>query len=261
MLVSHEVPLKSLEKSLEFNDYDYALVHLFKEYKSYYDFYKRSLSNNRIVYLDNSAYELKELYNHNEFAMHCDVLYNINKDNFYYVVPDVIGNKKETIDSFNKFKTIFNKGKKIGVCQGSTFDELIECFKFMKDNVDIIAITHECELFKQNNMSISGGLNTMQNMSKNRIYFINLLRDLDLLKDTKVHLLGVAMPYEVLSYHDIPEIVSIDTSSPIVNGILGISYNSMILEKPTTKLVDLFDKDLNELCYDNIKQFRALTKI
>lgn len=261
MLVSHEVPLKALEKSLEFNDYDYALVHLFKVHKEYYDFYKKSLSNNRTVYLDNSAYELKELYNHQEFAMYCDSLYNINKDNFYYVVPDVIGNKKETIDSFNKFKTIFNKGKKIGVCQGSTFIELLECFKFMKDNVDIIAITHECKLFKQNDMSYSSGLNIMQNMSKNRIYFINLLRELDLLKDTKVHLLGVALPYEVLSYRDIPEIISIDTSSPIVNGILGISYNSMILEKPATKLVDLFDKDLNELCYDNIRQFRALTKI
>ena len=63
MLVSHEVPLKALEKSLEFNDYDYALVHLFKAHEEYYDFYKKSLSNNRTVYLDNSAYELKELYN------------------------------------------------------------------------------------------------------------------------------------------------------------------------------------------------------
>ena len=28
MLISHEVPIELLEKSLEFNDYDYCLLHL-----------------------------------------------------------------------------------------------------------------------------------------------------------------------------------------------------------------------------------------
>lgn len=35
MLVSHEVPLSLLEKSRSFNDYDYALVHLFEIYPEF----------------------------------------------------------------------------------------------------------------------------------------------------------------------------------------------------------------------------------
>ena len=35
MLISHEVPKCLFEKSLDFNDYDYALVHLFDEDPEY----------------------------------------------------------------------------------------------------------------------------------------------------------------------------------------------------------------------------------
>ena len=35
-LISHEVPLSLLEMSRWFNDYDYALVHLFEDYPHYY---------------------------------------------------------------------------------------------------------------------------------------------------------------------------------------------------------------------------------
>ena len=33
MLISHESPISMLEKSRDYNDYDYALVHLFEEDK------------------------------------------------------------------------------------------------------------------------------------------------------------------------------------------------------------------------------------
>lgn len=45
MLVSHEVPLSLLEKSRTFNDYDYALVHLFEIYPAYKQFYIDSLKS------------------------------------------------------------------------------------------------------------------------------------------------------------------------------------------------------------------------
>ena len=62
MLISHEVPKCLFEKSLDFNDYDYALVHLFDEDPEYLEFYKNSVKNGRHVLLDNSIFELGEAY-------------------------------------------------------------------------------------------------------------------------------------------------------------------------------------------------------
>ena len=39
MLISHEVPKSLFNQSLEFNDYDYALVHLFDKDPEYLKFY------------------------------------------------------------------------------------------------------------------------------------------------------------------------------------------------------------------------------
>jgi hypothetical protein len=40
MLVSHESPISILDKSKEYNDYDYALVHLFETILSIMTFLK-----------------------------------------------------------------------------------------------------------------------------------------------------------------------------------------------------------------------------
>ena len=62
MLVSHETPISFLDKSLRYNDYDYALVHLFETHPEYYSFFKRMLSMGREVLLDNSIFELKTAF-------------------------------------------------------------------------------------------------------------------------------------------------------------------------------------------------------
>ena len=56
--VSHESPISILNVSTDYNDYDYALVHLFEEHEKYYDFFVNSLKAKRMVYLDNSIFEL-----------------------------------------------------------------------------------------------------------------------------------------------------------------------------------------------------------
>jgi hypothetical protein len=55
MKVSHESPLSLLATSRQYNDYDYALVHLFEELPDYYKFFKESLEQGRHVILDNSV--------------------------------------------------------------------------------------------------------------------------------------------------------------------------------------------------------------
>jgi len=58
MLISHEVPKCLFQNSLEFNDYDYALVHLFDKDPKYLKFYKDCVAQGRHVLLDNSIFEL-----------------------------------------------------------------------------------------------------------------------------------------------------------------------------------------------------------
>ena len=40
MKVSHESPISILEYSKNYNDFDYALVHLFEQYPEYYNYFK-----------------------------------------------------------------------------------------------------------------------------------------------------------------------------------------------------------------------------
>ena len=93
MKISHECPRVLLEESRKFNTYDYALVHKFKDDKEYLEFYKESLRQGRIVYLDNSLFELEEMFDHDEFAQWVKELGSINPDNFYYIVPDALEEK------------------------------------------------------------------------------------------------------------------------------------------------------------------------
>ena len=62
MLVSHESPISILDKSKDYNDYDYALVHLFETHPKYYNFFKESIKLGREVLLDNSIFELGESF-------------------------------------------------------------------------------------------------------------------------------------------------------------------------------------------------------
>ena len=58
MQVSHECPISLLDDSLQWNDYAYALVHLFEEHDDYYEFFKKAKLYDKEIYLDNSIFEL-----------------------------------------------------------------------------------------------------------------------------------------------------------------------------------------------------------
>ena len=98
MLISHESPISMLETSRSYNDYDYALVHLFKEHPEYFNFFVDSLKMGRHVLLDNSIFELGTAYEPDEFAYWVTRLKPTE-----YIVPDVLENTDETIQSFIKF--------------------------------------------------------------------------------------------------------------------------------------------------------------
>ena len=92
MKISHETPISLLEYSTEFNDYDYALVHLFEEYTKYFDFFKKSISQGRTVILDNSIFELGKAFDSDRFAYWIQQLNPTE-----YIIPDSLENCVEKI--------------------------------------------------------------------------------------------------------------------------------------------------------------------
>lgn len=259
--VSHESPLMLLATSKSYNDYDYALVHLFEQYPEYHEFFKQSLTEGRTVYLDNSIFELKTAFNSHEFVKYVKELYNINQENFYYIVPDVLEDCDNTIKQFEDFMKLFNQGNKIGVVQGENLDDLIKCFKFMKANADVVAISFDYSYYlegKSENMSLE------ERYMQGRIEFMNYLKDEGLLEGTKIHLLGCFLPQEFSHYPhtEFPEIVSLDTSNPVVHGILGVPYQPYGLDhKESTMLVDLIEyQGDTSLILDNVQKFKGLLK-
>lgn len=250
MRISHEVPFCLLEESRKFNDFDYALVHLFRKFPKYLEFYKESLRQGRIVYLDNSLFELEEPFNSEEFAMWCNELGSINPKNFYYIVPDSLEDLEFTIKNFKNFN--FNiPGNKIGVVQGKTPQEILECFKFMRENADVVALSFDYSFWGKN----------LEKAMEERVKFVHNLKDKGLLKGVKIHLLGCFLPQEASYYSDVPEVFSMDTSNPIVHGLSGIRYNNGLKSKIKTKLVDFINVEkISEDVYYNIKEFRKFVE-
>lgn len=252
MLVSHESPLSMLKESLFYNDYDYALVHLFEEYPQYYNFFKMCLKYNRMVYLDNSIFELGEAFDTQKFADYCNSLGCMNPDNFYYVAPDVLGDAEATMQNFESFSKLNPAGKSIGVAQGSTRDEFLKCYEFMRAKADVVAICFNYKFYGSTPLAWMMG----------RIALVSWLYGQGLLDNTKIHLLGCSLPQEFISYKHM-NIWSNDTSNPVVHGLKGIRYKEYGLDdKDHQKLIELLeanptDEQKENILY-NINKFKEI---
>lgn len=263
ILVSHEVPKKLLQESRKFNDYDYALVHLFKEDEEYYNFFKESLRMGRTVYLDNSLFELEQMFDHEEFAHYVKELGQINPDNFFYIVPDVLEDGEKTIKSFKEFKKIISKnnlpGKIIGVVQGDTLESTVECYEFMSSQADVIAISFDYSWYED---IFNKEENKYHSWMKGRQFLMNILKTRNILSTKPHHLLGCGLPQEFKMYSGGGYSVrSVDTSNPVVLGMHGIKYSDDgVNTKVSTKLVDLFERvstdEEMKIINHNIKKFK-----
>jgi len=109
--------------------------------------------------------------------------------------------------------------------------------------------------------------NPLVNQMMNRIYIISRLYKEKIIKDSHyVHLLGASLPQEFMYYRE-PEfafIKSVDTSSPIINGILEIPYEDYgLLTKPKNKIEEFMEgdwsKQIGHLTH-NIHKFKKFIK-
>jgi hypothetical protein len=270
--ISHECPLCLLEESKNFNDYDYALCHLFDNHPDYYDFFIRSSKQGRMIILDNSLFETSEMFDNNKFLEYINAI-----QPSHYIIPDAFMDKDATITNVKlwnkKYKPqIKYMGKSVGVVQGRSIQEFIDCYKEIINDVDVIAFPHRIPSDILNNFDKSSikeskelydtlvlGMHTI-----NRQTLIMRLYKEGLIDETKEHhLLGCTLPQEFLVYQNYNFITSCDTSSPVIHGIFNSLYkdnNEGITRKLPMKVCDLIDCELSdsqkEAIYANTERFK-----
>jgi hypothetical protein len=81
MKISHEVPIAYLESSLEYNNYDYLLPHLYDKHEEYKAFFVNNRSRHTIM--DNSLHELGVPYSKGRMI---SIIEEIKPNEF--IVPD-----------------------------------------------------------------------------------------------------------------------------------------------------------------------------
>lgn len=259
-LISHETPLALLTDSLQYNDYDYCLVHLMEQEPEYADFFIKSSEMGRRILLDTSIFELGEAFDLEKYAGWIRRLWPAE-----YILPDVLEDYQATIENSKNFIEKYPDlpGTKIGVVQGKNYDEILKCYQALDRelNIDKIAFSFDYSYYKE----LFPHPNKWVSFMMGRVQVINMLMSSGVLNKNKPHhLLGCSNPLE-FSFYKHPQfnfIKSIDTSSPIVHGLHKVFYSGQIgdWEKETTKLADLIkatpDEQQKAVIYYNIKEFR-----
>lgn len=255
MKVSHEVPFEMMSQSRLFNDFDYALVHLFPENPLYFNFFKESLEKGREVILDNSVFELGKPVSGDFYKKWISELKPT-----YFIAPDKFGDSKFTIGSIKEW-SVFSKEsgfKMIGVIQGLTVEEMISTYKEIEPYCDKVAFSFAQPLFK--NLIKT---NSDDDYVFGRVYLINKLLNENVINVNKPHhLLGCSLPQEMCFYkHPLFSFIeSVDSSSPVLHGYEGVFYNKTGLSsKIKKKLIDIIDKPLKneDIIEFNIKLFKT----
>jgi hypothetical protein len=239
MKISHESPLCLLDRSRSYNDYDYALVHLFETEPTYYQFFKDSLAQGRHVLLDNSIFELGTAFDSDRYAYWIKELQPTE-----YIIPDVLESALGTMDNALDWKEKYSDlpGKTIGVVQGKTYEDLVQCYDYLDTviGVDKIAISFDysyyLELCPHPNKWMGYALGRVQTLTR-------LLQDGVINTEKPHHLLGCALPIEFMFYRQGFEwLESLDTSNPIVHALLGFGYEPGGLDaKKSIKLIELLN--------------------
>jgi len=257
--IYHEAPKSIFKEVQAITSGDYALVHLMEEDPEYLALFKQAKEDGREIILDNSIFELEEAFDAEKFA---GWVLELKPD--WYIVPDALEDAKKTVQQMtewnNKYKNL--PGKKIGVVQGKTYEQIKLCYEYMDKiaNVDMIAISFDYSYYTQSfphpNKLVSWAMGRVKLLG-------DLLRDGVINEEKKHHLLGCSIALEFSFYSEYKWIYSLDTSNPVVAAIKGTSYGEMGLwHKDSQKLFELINYsvekiDLNKV-QGNIHKFNWL---
>ena len=188
--IAHESPKVIFDDVQRYTDYDYALVHLFEEDKEYLNQFREAVSKGREVILDNSIFELEEAFDANKFAGWVKELRPT-----WYIIPDSLEDAARTCTQAELWRINHRDvpGKSIGVVQGRTYEEIVQCYNFMNRDmkVDMIAISFDYSYYT---VSVPHA-NKYVSWMLGRVKLIgDLVRDGIINKDKPHHLLGCGLP-------------------------------------------------------------------
>ena len=259
--VSHEVPRCLLYDSENFNDYDYALVHLLEEDETYREYFLEARDKGRYIILDNSLHELGHAYNDAGLLKWVEEL-RPNE----FIIPDVWEDRNASVVNTRKWAKInLPKGvEKVAVVQAQTIHEAATCYQTYKDlGYDKIAFSYGASYYNDvvphPNKDLGKALGRLSVISA--LYKTKVISQND-----RIHLLGCAVPQEFGWYKGYECIESIDTSNPVMAALEGTRYNLWGLDsKPKANMNDYYymlDSEVNwELLTDNLTKFRYINDL
>jgi hypothetical protein len=257
--ISHEVPFCLLEKSREFNDYDYCLPHLMDENEEYRNFFYESKKMGRYIVMDNSLHELGEAYN-TERLLHW---VNEIKPN-EFIIPDVWEDRIASSRNAKQWISVElpEEVMKVAVVQAKSVHEAILCTVRYKDlGYKKIAYSYGASYYHDD---LCPHPNKDLGKAIGRFIMISYLYSQRILtKFDRVHLLGTASPIEFGMYKNVECIESIDTSNPVMAAIGEIPYTKMGLQsKPLANMNNFQNMNLEDLNQDlvdyNVEMFRQI---
>lgn len=261
--ISHESPICLFQESLNYNDYDYALVHLFEQNKTYYDFFENSIKSGRSVILDTSQFELGTNFDPEKY------IFWINKlKPTYYIIPDVVDDAEKNIKSLYEWLEKYQHrvayaATAIAVVHGSNYEDYKKSYIEANKNASFLAFNHASSCFT--NETDKTDLPKEILRAEGRFLTISKLEKDGILNQNKRHhLLGANLPQEIMFYRNKDYIYSIDTSNPVIHGIFGERYSEHGLHHKNNQLladyidVKLTHKQKTDILY-NIKKFREFS--
>lgn len=248
--IAHEAPICILDTVKKHTDYDYCLVHLLDESKEYKEYFY-NLSPSRMVILDNSIFELGEAFEGNKYEHYIHEL-----KPSVYIAPDVLGKKEATIDNAADWVKKNIPYSMMAVVQGQNMDELVECYvKFVSLGIRAIAIGFNHNFF------IKSEETRDWDQANGRIRFVRYLKEKGLwCASCYHHLLGCTLPFE-FAHGAYKDVNSVDTSSPVLHGLLDITFDELtLLNKKKIKVNELMYQTVYpeqiEKIVENINKFR-----
>lgn len=126
MQINSELPIELLCYNNEYNEYDFVLFHLMEHsmYKNYF-IYQRILHPNRLMILDNSAYEYFIKGEQLDIQKFVEVINVLKPD--YYILPDKLMDKEKTIEMVKSFdQSMCPYSSPIAIAQGNSENDLID---------------------------------------------------------------------------------------------------------------------------------------
>ena len=243
--ISHECPLDIFEHIQAVTDYDYALANVLETTPRYLNKFLEASKNGREIILDNGLFETEVPFDPDRFFYWVELLHPT-----WYIIPDKLEDCEFTVNSVIDWVSKYNptSSKSIGVVQGKSTEEIVQCYKAIEPLVDKVAISFDYSFFKNpNDASI------YHSYAIGRQKLLKELIENGTINQSKPHhLLGCGLASEFASYKGYEWIDSLDTSNPVVAGLKGMRYEQVssqvwgLNDKPKEKLYTMINMEVSQ---------------